>query len=358
MKTLYRTFIPILLLCACNHSIGTSQSNGSAQAKSGYKYHELMDQNLGIPKIRLQIPEDWQVYNEGDYYYHGPNGMKMSSMFSSSLFTYAENDYSYQSLIMTGQQHTPPPADLNDLIQKYYMSEANRTGRVLINSYALPKVQKKYMEYANLILKTQPIQLSTQSYALEWRDNQGKSYMTILLIKINRGQNFSSWSFMNQFIESPSSKFNEAKKILMHLVETEEHNTQWLHLKNREMAQQSKAIHQAWQSRMASIKLRSSNSGYSSTSKIYDEISDISHQGYLNRSNINDAGRTSTVNMIHEQNIISNPATNESYVVPAGSNNYWVNNNAKFIGVDDPNFDPRVDSRLNHMEWTQFQVQQ
>ncbi|MGD1945026.1 MAG: hypothetical protein ACFB0A_01860 [Croceivirga sp.] len=104
MRTIFNSVLLWLFLWSCKQGTGTSQTAGNTQAQVGYEFHELIDQNLGIPKVRVQIPKNWEVYTDGDYYYHGPNDMKISNMVSSPLFPYAENNYSDQSLITTGKQ--------------------------------------------------------------------------------------------------------------------------------------------------------------------------------------------------------------------------------------------------------------
>lgn len=167
-----------------------------------------------------------------------------------------------------------------------------------------------------------------------------------------------SWTFNNQHIESATKDAAEAKKILIDAIMSEEFNTEWLHTVNAISAKRSNQMYQAHQARMATLNLNSTNSSYNkSIGDTYSDILDINHSGYLNNSNIQQAGHNKTVRMIAGQNIISNNTTGERYNVQSGSKYYWVNQNGKYIGTDNINYDPRMDKKINNMQWSQFNIE-
>ena len=90
----------------------------------------------------------------------------------------------------------------------------------------------------------------------------------------------------------------------------------------------------------------------------YSDILDISHKGYLNRSNINDAGHSKTIRGINETTMIGNHETGEHYNVPMGSNYYWVSNDGMYIGTDNALFNPNTERGVNEKNWTKFAVEQ
>jgi hypothetical protein len=61
--------------------------------------------------------------------------------------------------------------------------------------------------------------------------------------------------------------------------------------------------------------------------------------------------------MIGERSLIANHETGEHYKVDAGSNYYWVGNDGRYFGTDDPLYDPRTDQRVNEIDWTKFVVE-
>src|SRR5690554_8191283 len=88
----------------------------------------------------------------------------------------------------------------------------------------------------------------------------------------------------------------------------------------------------AHQQRMAAINAR--GQATRSLGNTFSEILDINHSGYLNRSNMVDAGHVNTINMIGQQTIISNSGTGERYKVEDNSRYYWVNKKGEYIGTN------------------------
>lgn len=89
----------------------------------------------------------------------------------------------------------------------------------------------------------------------------------------------------------------------------------------------------------------------------YSDILDISHKGYLNRSNINDAGHARSVRAANGSTLIGNHETGEHYTVPTGSDYYWVSEEGTYFGTDNALFDPNTDRRTNDKNWTKFAVE-
>ena len=107
--------------------------------------------------------------------------------------------------------------------------------------------------------------------------------------------------------------------------------------------------------RMAAIESAGRTSA--STAKIYADVLDISHAGYLKRSDIISRSQERAVRAIQGTTVIANANTREAYQVPSGSKHYWVNTRGEYIGTDNSLLDPRTDSRLNSTDWVRFDEQ-
>lgn len=325
----------------------------------GYQYFENYDPIVKMVSGRVQLPNGWRrVKNDKQYQYEGPNDMKIGRIQMSNLFSYTEDYGMLQTFQMSGTPNQYPMS-INQIVETYFMPYANENNLQFIKSFPLPKVAEKSKTFLELNFKSQPTQIETESAGLEWKDNKGRKYLTILRKTVYKTYNQWSWGFLNQHIEAPASKFDNAKKIFIDMTLSEQHNTDWLYRKNQIAARKANQQYQEHVARMNAIKLNSSNSGFSSSSvaSTYSDILDINHSGYLKRSDMTSHGQTRTVNMISERNIISNHNTGEHYNVQAGSKYYWVNNNGKYFGTDNPNYDPRIDRRINQTEWSQFNIE-
>ncbi|MHA7843886.1 MAG: hypothetical protein ACX93I_11235 [Winogradskyella sp.] len=323
-----------------------------------YQYFENFDPSVNMVSGRVTLPKGWKrLKNDKQYQYEGPNDMKIGRIQMSNLYSYTEDYGMLQTYQMSGTPNQYPMS-INQIVETFFMPYANENNLKFIGSFSLPKVAEKSKAFLDLNFKSQPTQIETESAGLEWQDDKGRKYLTILRKTIYKTYNQLSWGFLNQHIESPASKYEDAKKIFINMTLSEQHNTDWLYRKNQIAAQKANQQFRAHQARMDAIKLNSSNSGFSSSVvNTYSDILDISHSGYLKRSNMTSHDQSRTVNMIGERNIISNHNTGEHYNVQAGSKYYWVNNNGKYFGTDNPNYDPRIDQRINQTEWSQFNIE-
>lgn len=343
---------------AKNSSKRIADSNAPAK---GYKYFEFKDEKLGMLSTRVQIPKDWKRSVDSKYLFEGPNDMKMGSAQKSPNYFYSEDPNMVNYYQMKGIQNYYP-LSLDEITKQFFVPYAEQNDMVLVDTFPMPKLAEKNKGFQELNYTSEPTRYEVKSIGLEWKDNKGRRYITALNRLIIWSNNQLAWGFYNQHIECNSADYQKAKKIFIDVLMSEQHNTDWVFKKNQIQAQKYKQSYLAHQARMDALKLNSSNSSFTSSSSssigdTYSDILDISHSGYLKRSNMTSHGQTRTVNMISERNVISNHNTGEHYNVQAGSKYYWVNNNGKYFGTDNINYDPRIDNRINKTEWTQFKIE-
>jgi len=108
----------------------------------------------------------------------------------------------------------------------------------------------------------------------------------------------------------------------------------------------------AHQQRMQAIQAR--GSAAKSVGDTYSDILDISHQGYLSRDSINSGGHSHSVNAIQNTTLIGSNSTGEHYSVDRNNSYYWVNGDGKYIGTDNPLFDPRTNPVTREESWSKF----
>ena len=83
-------------------------------------------------------------------------------------------------------------------------------------------------------------------------------------------------------------------------------------------------------------------------------ISDMSMKGWRSRNAMNEAGHSSSINSINEEETIYNSASGQSMNVEAGSNRYFTNGNNEYIRTDDYFYDPNADNNVNNYEWKEW----
>jgi hypothetical protein len=325
------------------NNIGKEQYSN---AQDGITFYKVYDQKTGMVSSTVPFPSSWtQLQNNANYTFQGPRNLKVSGGFGQQ-FTFGTNYY---------QGNDTPPMDINQIIQEFFMPTARQTNRTLLRTYELPNLAQKNQQFKEQLWSFAPSQKTTQAYAMEWEDNENLKYITVLLLNKQLSNYGNTWSFFGQYLQANAADYEEAKKAFIYGLENTQYNPQWIAAHNANEMNRANVSNAAHQTRMAAIQSR--GNAAMELSKTYSEISDISHAGYLKRSNINSEGHSKTVNMIAENTVIANHGTGEHYTVPSGSNYYWVNNNGEYFGTNNANYDPRIDQELNQRDWTKFDVE-
>lgn len=254
---------------------------------------------------------------------------------------------------------------LDDYLKNLFIPEVEKLGYQFQTHYPLPKLAKKYAEQD---ITTYFDHAAANYYAIgtEWKKDDGQAAFSSLVQTVT---NFTDgqvqWQVSMQEVRTAQSIFREAVDEYLHSQTNVEINPQWVlktaqevgrdlalsQAKHNALMRQSQQAHWA---RMNAIQSR--GAAATSLAKTYSEISDISHSGYMSRSNVTSAGHSSTIRAIGDQSLIASPSTGETYQVPSGSNHYWLNGSGEYIATDNALFDPRTNSALNQQDWTQFQI--
>ncbi|HBQ39374.1 MAG TPA: hypothetical protein DD808_02190 [Halieaceae bacterium] len=316
------------------------------------KYFVTMDARTGMASSRIPLPADWtQLTDNKEFTYEGPNKIRVSAA-GGATFQFTNNPDMAQMFQMQGTTNQPP-MPIEAITQRFFMPIAEQTGRKLTRTYELPQLARKSLQDSSQYYSAMPQQLDAKSYALEWTDNQGMSYVSIVNINIAYSQPSSYWILMSQYLEAPHEHFPAARDALINGLINAQTNPQWLALRNQQDRARSQASSRQHVARMNS--LRAAGNAAAETGRIYSEISDINHQGYMNRDQMNSAGHQRTINAIGDRTVIANPETGNRYNVQSGSNQYWVNQDERYLGSDNPNYDPRLDPGMNQQEWIEYE---
>jgi len=387
MKTIKITFysIGIFFLLACNNGNAqknNSEANKQSKANNGMnntteniamlqsesmkgieatKYNEFIDQKNGLVQTRYPIPKSWNVNSvNSPIYIEGPQGLKVHKMESES-YAWSNDPMVLETIQMSGHAIGQPISN-QQLLNQVIKPNAQSQGYKFLKSYEVPEVSGLYQKLFNAMPNTGS-QRRVEAMATEWENNQGsKSMILMVRYDIIKSQ-VVNWTIQTTEIEASDDYFAQAKNAYIYSLANAQINPQWIQVMNGQLmhniqksnefwnraAQQSAAAHAQ---RMQAIAAAGNTSR--SIGDTYSDILDISHKGYLNRSNMNDVGHSKTIRGINETTLIGNHETREQYNVPSGSNYYWVSNQGTYIGTDNALFDPNIDNRTNDDSWTKF----
>lgn len=336
----------------------------SMQGVEPTKYEEVIDQKNGLVQARYPIPKSWRVNGTNNpVYIQGPNNLQVYKATTESL-VWSNDPMMQQTLQMSGKQLGQPMTN-QQLLNQIVKPNAETQGYRFVRSFELPEVSGFWQRFFNAMPNTGS-RRTVEALGTEWNTDKGTKSLIVMVRQQIQNQQLISWTIQTTELEAEPGSFDQAKNAYLYSIANAQINPQWIQYMNNQLVGNIQKNNQFWaqasaqsaaahQQRMQAIAARGNTAA--SIGNTYSDILDISHKGYLNRSNINDKGHASTVRAIHETTLIGNHETRERYNVPAGSKYYWVANDGTYVGTDNALFDPNIIRKMNDRNWTKFAVE-
>ncbi len=329
------------------------------------KYHEFIDPQSGLVQARFPIPKSWKVNHiDNPIYIKGLNNLRVYKT-ETSQYTWSNDPMMQQTLQMSGQM-LARPMNIRQVLSQFLQPNIEAQGYKFLKSYDLPEVSGFWQRLFNAMPNT-GTQRQVEALGTEWKTPKGTKSLIVLVRYQFTKQQTILWNIQTTELETEPGYFEKAKNAYFYSAANAQINPQWIQYANgqlmgnirktnefwREASAQSAAAHNQ---RMNAIATRGKTA--TSIGDTYSNILDISHKGYLTRSNIDDSGHSKTVRAIQGTNLIGNHETGEHYSVPSGSNYYWVSKDGIYFGTDNALFNPNTDRQMRDKDWTKFVVEQ
>jgi hypothetical protein len=365
----------LLLTCfACAAGPGSGEEGAAdeasaerpEQAAAGVpaeiRYQEIREPQSGMVQAVSPVPASWEVQPEGSRIsMTGPGGVTLYRTETTS-FTWSDDPFAQQSARQMGHQ-VVPPLPLDRVLAQMVEPAARAQGNRLLRSYPVPEIEGFWQRFVAGMVQTGN-QRQVRALGTEWTDDRGQRTFVSLVQSITRDpQGLILWTLQTTSLAAPEDAFDEARIAYLYAVGNTRLNPDWQQMANGRLVgqiQRDRAFHDDMMARSRSAHLQRmaaiEQAGRTArqVGNTYSEILDINHAGYLNRDSIQSGGHAATIDAIGERTLIGNHETGEHYRVDAGSNYYWVGNDGRYFGTDDPLYDPRTDQRVNDVEWTKF----
>jgi hypothetical protein len=326
--------------------------------------HDVVDKNTGKVTMRVPLPASWKVLDSpGEVYAEGPNGIRIFTPITN-FFSWSEDPTMMQTLQMSGQTTIARWIPLEQHVEQVLKPILIEAGFTLTNTYPLAAVVE--MEQLISVRSTGTNNIPHEALGTEWEHRDGSMLFALVQQKTLTDQAMTTRLVEVARLSSPKAQFESARDALIYArshVEIDPEGMQaskGTHLATMEANRQRDAerlaqLQAGHQARMASIAAVGQTSR--SVAATYSEILDISHAGYMNKSNIVADGQAAVVDALSGHQVISNIDTGERYRIDGNSNYYWVGQDGTYIGTDNPNYDPRLDKSINQNNWAPFDVQ-
>ena len=327
-------------------------------------WHPVKDPNTGVLQWHWPLPEGWATAppNQDRTVYVGPDGIAVS--ISPPMKFITTSDPMFIELAQRrGERRVSPWIPLERLLHEVWKPQLARQGYAFVDAHPEPQVADFWRRKDH----GQPdLGMIYESIGSNWTRSDGSPAYVLLSRLALPGIPFSTWDVLAMEVRSNPSAYESARAAWVYALFNSRFDEAWQRsqaMVSQRMTEERRQQHEAamahllagHRERMAAIESAGRTSA--STAKIYADVLDISHAGYLKRSDIISRSQERAVRAIQGTTVIANANTREAYQVPSGSKHYWVNTRGEYIGTDNSLLDPRTDSRLNSTDWVRFDEQ-
>lgn len=297
--------------------------------------HPNKDPKTGVVSSYVPLPADWKVTPQG---WFGPGNTQVGTQQGGSFL-----------------EQQRPVYSIDQIIEQDLLPKLRQQGYRVTSTIDLPDVARKDQEMYAQYWKVAPTQDRHDAKGLEYSDQQGNRGMIVVHFTLSRSQMGGMSFYYVHILQARPDRYEAAKQAVRYALANYQLDRQYLAAYNQREQQKSQASWSAHNQRMAA-KQRNFDS-WQSSQRTLSEIGDIYHEGYQNRSRMNDRGQERSVNGIWEREAVTDPYYGQSGTVESGYNNYYMNQSGEYIGTDDEFYNPNMDPGVNNQDWRRVQPQ-
>lgn len=321
-----------------NHNYQQTTSQWNNSPNSGSRNGNLKDvmvphSQTGRPMLYIPVPSNWQNTPKG---FKGPSG----------LHAYEVPDAGYTS--KANERIVPAQEVLNQ-----YLNIMKQQGHTVTNSFEIPSIARNQQRMQSQMWKYAPSQDRFTTFGIETIVN-GKKALMVIMHQSSQGQFFSYWTMSVQKMTANDNYYTEAKKAMIHALSNMRYDQQFLAHYNHQEQSRASASDARFQTRM-----RNNQANFQAmnraTVNAYNDINEMSMNGYYSRSNSQDRMQQQQVQGIWERTTVQDSHNGQYYEVEGQAQNYWMDGNGNYISSDDLNWNPNSDYNYNGTQWTQAQ---
>ncbi len=327
-------------------------------------WHPVKDQNTGALQWHWPLPAGWTLAppNPEGVVFKGPDGITVS--FSPQMkFITTSDPLIIQVAQRSGDRRIAPWLPMERVLHEIWKPQLAQKGYTFVDARPEPQAADFWRRKDH---GQRDLGMLYEAIGSHWKRPDGSPAYVLLSRVALPGNPFTGWDVLAMEVRAPAPAFESARAAWVYALFNTRFDEGWQRSQaiatqrlteegERRNAAAMAHLMAGHRARMAAIE--SAGQARASTAKTYSDILDISHAGYLKRSDIASQSQARTVRAIQGSTVISNTNTQESYQVPSGSKHYWVNTRGEYIGTDNSLLDPRTDPRLNATDWTRFNEQ-
>lgn len=292
---------------------------------------KIIDPKTGKVVAYIPFPEDWKISTEA---ITGPNGIIGKE---------------YQFKLFDSNQRRPMSA--TQILNQELAPSIKQAGGQIVRTFPLPGIMQHDENYARQLYGSDQMQKSFDVIGVDLLDPNGKPNFLIVRQQAYSYGYGGNWGYTTHTLECDPSVYESAKKAFVFGIANSQSNPEQIaeYNRNEELKSRNSWADHNRRMRDNQVRFDAYQSDYVTTN---NAINDMSMATWRNSNASSDRIQYSTVNGIHDQETIYDPANNTSYNVETGYDRYFMNGQGEYFGTNDQFYQPGSDLNLTG-EWTE-----
>lgn len=308
----------------------------------------------GTVIVEMPFPSTWKVSRAekaGEPTIIGPHGIKIID-FPGQSFLHTSNPQMQQIYQQSGQRLRAMPG-AEQIVRQDLAPWCAKQGLSFVREYEVPEVSKIDKWYNDQLYKVMPSEMLVSAIGTEWQHTDGQPYFILMHLVASTGGDLQTWYYSCTGLQAEKAHFEAAKKQLIFGLANAHYNPRPIMAYNQREVEKAGKSWAAHRQRMADNQaaFEASQRAFVNRSSA---INDALMSGWRERNAAGDKAQERFIDTITERSNVIDPSTGTRYKVESGSNQYWMNRDGKYIGTDNPNYDPNLDKTLNEQSWQQL----
>ena len=355
---------------ADNEDNSNDNASFSETTQNSKTLHNFVDARTGLVVYSSEFPSGWEVISKPTYtmdqklpsfllQIQGPDHLKYFNIPVSLYISYDDPQMNQYMRNAGLAKMIKPEQSIEQILQYEVAGRMKNSGFTYSGTRDFPELKNFIQQEIN---KTGIPNVQFRLLNTEWKSNSGQKALVDVskyTLRQAGSMGMSVWYYSVEYLFVDDAAYENAVSNLVDATLSMKHNPEWERYRDllvQERARASARQHQA--------NMRNQQAAFEAHQRKMQGIwaaEDANHAAFMNRNfgsnNSSDRSQQQFLNMINEEETVTNPSTGNSYQVNAGSTEYWMDNDGNYIENNDLFYDPNGDINLNDREWIKAKVQ-
>lgn len=321
-------------------ALPVAQTQQPVQGSGGVRTVTIPSTDFQMPMAQLDFPARWnvQAFANGTWKVDEP-ALKVWDV-SGGNYAFGNGQMAQMYQQSGGSMRAPVPPE--QVVLQDAVPRMRKLGYELIGQNDAPAVAQAEQRGVDGLYSVGGSSKQCRSNMSEWR-NGDQRVALVMHWSSFAGPDMGNWGYYFTRLEAPANRFDQEKAELLTALASLRYNPNYFaaYAQSEQRKEQ-----QSWGAH--NTKMQTNQAAFDAQQQAHREGVDAvnnSIMGTWNSTNARmDHQQNATINSIRGEQDVTNPYTGEGYKVESGSDQYWMDNEGRYIGTNDVMYDPNAES--------------